>query len=130
MYSRKRPDSHRLMGGRSHVFCFDFKSLGTCLFSTTANVVGTVAHQWMDLITKIQGSRTPFVFEICLIPLHSVLNRDTDESWHTLRVRLSNVCFVSHCTLPDRCTAEANAQMHDHFQLTCRFPGIFFPMFF
>ena len=28
--------------------------------------------------------------------------------------------FVSHCTLPDRWTAEANAQMRDHCQLTCR----------
>ena len=76
MYSRKRPASHRFVGGRSHVFCFNFKSLGTRLFSTTAKVVGTVAHQWMDLIINIQGSRTPVVFEICLIPLHSVLNRD------------------------------------------------------
>ena len=93
MYSRERPDSHRFMGGRSHVFCFDFKSLGTCLFSTIVKVVGTVAHQWMDLIINIQRSRTPFVFEICLISLQSVLNIDTDESWHTLCVRLSNVCF-------------------------------------
>ena len=81
------------MVGRSHVFCFDFKSLGTCLCSTTAKVVGTVAHQWMDLMINIQRSRTPFVFEICLIPLQSVLNTDTDESGHTFCVRLSNVCF-------------------------------------
>ena len=93
MYSRQRPDSHRFMGGRSHVFCFDLKSLGTWLFSTTVKVVGTVAHQWMDLIINIQRSRTPFIFEICLIPFQSVLNTDTDESWHILCVRLSNVCF-------------------------------------
>ena len=42
MYSRKRPDSHRFMGGRSRVFCCDFKSMGNRLFSTTAKVVGTV----------------------------------------------------------------------------------------
>ena len=41
MYSRKRPDSHRFMGGPSHVFCFDFRSSGTWLFSTTVKVVGT-----------------------------------------------------------------------------------------
>ena len=93
MYSRQRPDSHRFMGGRSHVFCFDLKSLGTWLFSTTVKVVGTVAHQWMDLIINIQRSRTPFIFEICLIPFQSVLNTDTYESWHILCVRLSNVCF-------------------------------------
>ena len=81
------------MGDRSYVFCFDFKSLGTCLFSTTVKIVGTVTHQWMDLIINIQLSRTPFVFEICLIPLQSILNTDTYESWHTLCVRLSNVCF-------------------------------------
>ena len=127
MHSRTRPDSHRFMGGQSHVFCLDFKSLGTCLFSTTVKVVGTVAHQWMDLIINIQRSRTPFVFEICLIPLQSVLNTDTDESWHTLCVRLPNACFVSHCTLPDRCTAEANAQMQHHCQSTCR---LFYPMCF
>ena len=43
--------------------------------------------------------------------------------------------FVSRCTLPDRCKAEANAQMHDHRQSTCRlffiqcvFFGIFFSL--
>ena len=35
--------------------------------------------------------------------------------------------FVFHCTLPDRCTAEANAQMHDHCQSTCR---LFYPTIF
>ena len=35
--------------------------------------------------------------------------------------------FVSHCILPDRCTAEVNAQMHDHCQSTCR---LLYPMFF
>ena len=52
-----------------------------------------VAHQWRDMIRNIQRSRKPFAFEICLIPLQSVLNTVTDESWHTLCVRLSNVCF-------------------------------------
>ena len=80
MYSRKRPDSYRFMRGRSRVFCFDSKSLGTFLFSTTVKVVRAVAHhQWMDLIINIQRSRTPLVFEICLIPFQSVLNADTDE---------------------------------------------------
>ena len=96
MYSRKRLDSHRYMGGRSHVFCFDIKSLGTWLFSTTVKEVGTVAHQWMDLVINIQRSRTPLVFEICLIPLQYVLNTDSDESWHTLCVHLSNVCLPLH----------------------------------
>ena len=81
----------------------------------------------MDLIMSIQRSRTPFVFDIRLIPFQSVLNTDTDESWHTLCVRLPNACFVSHCTLPDRCTAEANAQMQHHCQSTCR---LFYPMCF
>ena len=47
----------------------------------------------MDLIINTQRSRTPFVFELCLIPVQSILNTDTDESWHTLCVRLPNVCF-------------------------------------
>ena len=81
------------MGGGTHVFCFHYKSLGTCLFSSTVKAVGTVAHQWIDLIINIQRSRTPFVFELCLIPVQSILNTDTDESWHTLCVRLPNVCF-------------------------------------
>ena len=93
MYSRKRPDYHRFMGGRSHVFCFDFKSLGTWLFSTTVKVVGTVAHHWMDLIIYIQRSRIQFVFEICLISFRSVFNTDSDESWNTLRVHLLNLCL-------------------------------------
>ena len=49
------------------------------------------------------------VFEKGLIPLQSVLNTDSDESWHTLCVHLLNVCLslplhtlVSHCILPDR----------------------------
>ena len=33
------------------------------------------------------------VFEKCLIPLQSVLNTDSDESWHTLCVQLLNVCL-------------------------------------
>ena len=81
----------------------------------------------MDLIINIQRSRTPSVFEICLIPLQSVLNTDSDESRHTLCVHLLNVVFVFHCILPDRCRAEVNAQMHDHCRSTCR---LIHPMFF
>ena len=130
MYSRQRPDSQRFMGGRSHVFCFEFKSLGTWLFSATVKVVGTVAYQWMDLIINIQRSRTPFVFEKCLIPLQSVLNTNSDDGIHYVSICRTFV-FVSHCILPDRCTAEANAQMHDHCQSTCRlfFIQCFFSIF-
>ena len=95
MYSRKIPDSHRLIGGRSHVFYFDFKSLGTWLFGTTVKVFGT-SHTsgWIwYYIPGIQRSRTPFVFEICVIPLKPVLNTGSDESWHTLCVQLLNVCL-------------------------------------
>ena len=46
-------------------------------------------------------------------------------------IHYASVCrtfvFVSHCILPDRCTADANAQMHDHCQSTCR---LLYPMFF
>ena len=39
--------------------------------------------------------------------------------------------FVSHCIFPDRCTAEVNAQMHEHCQSTCRlFIQCFFQYFF
>ena len=39
--------------------------------------------------------------------------------------------FVSHCILPDRCTAEVNYQMHDHCQSTFRlFIQFFFQYFF
>ena len=38
--------------------------------------------------------------------------------------------FVSHCMLPDRCTAEVNAQMRDHCQSTCRFVSNVFSVFF
>ena len=107
MYSRKRPDSHRFMGGRSHVFCFDLKSSDTCLFSTTVKVVGTVAHQWKDLIICIQRSRTPFVFEICLIPSQSVFDTDAGESWHTYVSVCRTFAVVFHSTLPHRCTYEA-----------------------
>ena len=34
--------------------------------------------------------------------------------------------FLSHCTLPYRCTSEADAHMHDHCQSTCRFLPLFF----
>ena len=72
MYSRKRPDSHRFTGGRSHVFCFDFKSLGTCLFSNTPKkIVGTVAHQWIDLIINIQDPAFAHTFCLRTMP-HSV----------------------------------------------------------
>ena len=54
MYSRKKPNPERFMGGRSHVFCFDFESLGTSFFSTTVIVVGTVAHLWMDLTINVR----------------------------------------------------------------------------
>ena len=38
--------------------------------------------------------------------------------------------FVSRCILPGRCTAEVNAQMHDHCQSTCRlFIQCFFSIF-
>ena len=56
----------------------------------------------------IQRSRTPFVFEICLVPSQSVFDTDMNGSWHT-SCHVS-VCrtFVSapHCTLPYRCTSE------------------------
>ena len=45
------------------------------------------------MIINIQRSRTPFVFEMCLIPLQSVLNTDSDESWHTFCAHLLNVCL-------------------------------------
>ena len=95
MYSRKIPDSHRLIGGRSHVFYFDFKSLGTWLFGATVKVFGT-SHTsgWIwYYIPGIQRSRTPFVFEICVIPLKPVLITGSDESWHTLCVHLLNICL-------------------------------------
>ena len=93
MYSRKRLDSHRFMGGRSHVFWFDFKSLGTWLSSYYRKSSWHVARQWRDLIINIHRSRTPFVYEIRLIPLQSVLNTDSDELRHTLCVHLWNVCL-------------------------------------
>ena len=77
-----------------------------------------VAHQWRDLIINIQRSRTPFVFEKCLIPLQSVLNTDSDES-------LSPTAYSQIV-----CTAEVNAQMHDHCQSTCRFISNVFSVFF
>ena len=125
MYSRKIPDSHRLIGGRSHVFYFDFKSLGTWLFGTTVKVFGT-SHTsgWIwYYIPGIQRSRTPFVFEICVIPLKPVLNTGSDESWHTLCVQLLNVCLC----LP----------LHTHSRGQCPnarslsvYLSPFFPMFF
>ena len=125
MYSRKIPDSHRLIGGRSHVFYFDFKSLGTWLFGTTVKVFGT-SHTsgWIwYYIPGIQRSRTPFVFEICVIPLKPVLITGSDESWQHYVSNCWTFVFVSHCIL----TAEVNAQMHDHCQSTCR---LFFQCFF
>ena len=134
MYNRKRPDSHRFMGGRSHVFCFDFISLGTWRFSTTSvKVVGTVAHQWMLLIINIQRSRTPFAFELRLIPLPTICN--IIQTRMNYGINYVSICrtlvFVSHRILPDHCTAEANAQTHDHCQSTCRpFLSNVFAVFF
>ena len=122
-----RPHSHRFKGGRSHVFCFDVKPLGTWLFSTTVKVIGTVAHQWMDLIINIQRSRTPFVFEICLIPLQSVLNTDTDESWLTFGVRLSNVCFRLPLHTPRSLHSRGQCQNARSLSVNL---SPFYPMFF
>ena len=94
---------------------------------TTVKVVGTVAHQWMDFIINIQRSRTPFVFEICLIPLQSVLNTDTDESWHTLCVRLSNVCFC--LTLHTPRSLHSRGQCPNARSLSVNLSP-FYPMFF
>ena len=127
MYSRKRPDSHRFMGGRSRVFCCDFKSMGNRLFSTTAKVVGTVAHQWMDLIINIQRSVTPFVFETCLIPLQSVFNTDTDELWPTLCVHLPNVCFCLPLHTPR--SLHSRGQCPNARSLSVNL-SLFYPMFF
>ena len=58
MYSRKRPDSHRFMGGRSHVF-FVLISNRWALDFSVLFFSRHVAHQWRDVIINIQRSRTP-----------------------------------------------------------------------
>ena len=112
IYCRKTPDSHRFIRGRSRVFYFVFQNVGTCPLSIPVNVVGTVAHQWMDLITSIQRSRIPFVFEICLIPSKSVFDTGMNVIGHGMHD--VSVCrafiLVSHCTLSYRCTSEAQCQ--------------------
>ena len=84
---------------RSRVFHFVSENMG--LFSTPVNVVGTVAHQWMDLIIYIQHSRAQFVFEICLIPSQFVFNTGIniiDHGIHDVSVCRTFV-FVSLHTL-------------------------------
>ena len=93
MYSRKRPDSHRFwVGGSFSCLLFWFQIVGHLTFQYYCKSNWHVAHQWRDLIINIKRSRTPKVFEICLIPLQSVLNTDSGESRHTLCVHLLNVC--------------------------------------
>ena len=91
----------------------------------TVKVVGTVAHQWIDVILNIQRSRTPFVFELCLIPLQSVLNTDTDESWRTLCVRLS----LSSPTVPSQIVAQQGAMPKCTITVS-QLVAFFCPMFY
>ena len=94
MYIRTRPDSHRfLVGGSFSCLLFWFQIVGHLTSQYYCKSNWHVAHQWRDLIVNIQRSRTPKVFEMCLIPLQSVLITDSDESWHTLCVHLLNVSF-------------------------------------
>ena len=86
-----------------------------------------VAHQWMDLIISIQRSRTPFVFEICLIPLQSVLNTDSDESWHTLCVHLLNACLCLPLHAPR--SLHSRGQCPNARSLSVNLSP-FYPMFF
>ena len=112
MYSRKRPDSHRFMGGRSHVFC--------CRWALVSSV----------LKINIQRSRTPFVFEKCLILSRSVFDTDTDELRHTLCVCLSNVCMSPTAHSDIVAHLRHNARKHDYCQSTCRLLSIFFSSIF
>ena len=130
MNSRKRSDSHRFMGVVpmsfvlvSNRWALDFSVL-YCKSSWH------VAHHWRDSIINIQRSRTPFAFEICLIPLQSVkIQTRMNHGIHYASICWTFV-FISHCILPDHCTAEVNAQMHDHCQSTCRFVSNVFQYFF
>ena len=105
MYSRKRPDSQRFMGGRSHVFCFHFKSLGTLLFSTTAvKVVGTshtsggLDHKYPAFAHTICLRKMPHSVAICIkYQVQTRMNHDI----HYVSICWTFV-FVSHCILPDR----------------------------
>ena len=121
MYSRKRPDSHRFMGGRSHGFC--------CRWALVSSVLESTWHRStpvVGLIINIQRSRTPFVFEKCLILLRSVFDTDTDELRHTLCVCLSNVCMSPTAHSDIVAHLRHNARMHDYCQSTCRLLSIFF----
>ena len=82
-----------LYGGSFPRLLFWFQIVGHLTFQYYCKSSWHVAHQWRDLIINIQRSRTPFVFKICLIPLQSVLNIDSDESWHTFCAHLLNVCL-------------------------------------
>ena len=130
MYSRKRPDSHRFMGGLYHVFGFDFKSLGTWLFSTTVTVVGTVAHQWRDLIiiSSVRAHHLSSKYASFRHNLYQVLNTDTEESWHTLCVRLSNVCFCPPLHTPR--SLHSRGQCPNARSLWVNLSPFFNPMFF
>ena len=86
-----------------------------------------VAHQWRDLIINIQRSRTPFVFEKCLIPLQSVLNTDSDESWHTLCVHLLSVCLCLPLHTPR--SLHSRGQCPNARSLSVNLSP-FYPMFF
>ena len=133
MYSRKRPDSHRFMGGRSRVFRFDFESLDTCLFSTTVKVVGTVAHQWMYLIINIQRSSTP-----CLrnMPHSVIIWFKYSHGWimaYTMCPFVGRLFFLSptaHSQIvaqqrpTPKCTITASQLVASFIQ--CFFFGIFF----
>ena len=67
------------------------------------------------------------VFEKGLIPLQSVLNTDSDESWHTLCVQLLNVCLC----LPLH-TPRSFAQQRSMPKCTIIVSQlvVFYPMFF
>ena len=126
MYSRKRPDSHRFMGGRSHVFCFDFRSLGTWLFSTTVKVVGT-SHTSGGFDKKYPA----FAHTICLRKMpHSVAI--------CIRYRLGWIMayimrpFVERLSLSPTAYSQIVAQQRSMPKCTIIVSqlAVFYPMFF
>ena len=70
LHCRMRPHSHNVLGAHSRTWS---QLSGTCLYGSTVNVVGTVAHQCKDVIVRYPAfPNTVSLRSMCLDPVHPV----------------------------------------------------------